>query len=67
MCVYVFMCYFTLFFSFSFFLFHSSSMCTGLIVVLPWESGKVSGVFVTCPLKSVASAQFPQALSDSQI
>lgn len=53
-----FMLFHPLFF-FSFFLFYSSSMCTGLIVVLPWESGKVTGVFVACPLKSVASAKFP--------
>lgn len=47
------------FFFFSFLLFYSTSMCTGLFVVLPWESGKVNSVFVACSLKSVAFAQFP--------
>lgn len=28
-------------------------MSAGFFVVLPWEPGKVTGVFVICPLKSV--------------
>lgn len=34
-------------------LFSSFSMSAGFFVVLPWEPGKVTGVFVMWPLKSV--------------